>query len=75
MDPDGRHVVAVSPDGKLLWRCEVLPAPKNDVQRGFRITYIEQDGNDIRVGIWEGSMGTGKINKSTGAYTPPTITQ
>ena len=75
LESDGRHVSAISPDGKLLWCCEVLPTPKNDFQKAFSIGGMSDGGDDIHFGVWRGNSGVGKINKTTGIYSPPTVTQ
>jgi len=75
LESDRRHVAAIASDGKLLWCCEVIRTPQNDFQRAFHIDHIGWDGDDISVVVWAGAGGVGKINKSTGAYSPPTVTQ
>jgi hypothetical protein len=75
LESDRRHVSAIGPEGKFLWCCQVILAPKNDFQRVFRIDRIELNGDDIRVVAFEGSWGVGTISKTTGVYSPPTVTQ
>jgi hypothetical protein len=75
LESDLRHVAAISPDGKLLWCRQIVRTPQNDFQRNFRIFRMEWDGDDIDIFEFQGSSGMGKLNKKTGAYSPPTITQ
>ena len=76
LESDLRHIAALSPDGKLLWCCEVFPVPKVTYRQPPFIDRINWDGDDISVAVWTGkSGGYGKIDKQTGVYSRPTITE
>ena len=75
LESDRRHVSAIDSEGKLLWCREVFPPSQNGSERPFSIDHIGWDGDDISVVVWVGAWGEGKINKSTGAYSPPLVTQ
>jgi hypothetical protein len=86
VESDRRHVAAISPDGKLLWRCQVLRAT-TDWEKGFYISSLEfwhpgdypagdiKNGEDyLYVLMWKGGGGCGTINKKTGVFAPgPTL--
>jgi hypothetical protein len=76
LESDRRHVSAIDAAGKLLWCCEVFPVPKITYRLPPFIDRINWDGDDIAVAVWTGkSGGYGKIDKQTGVYSLPTITQ
>jgi hypothetical protein len=76
LESDRRHISAVDVGGKLLWCCEVFPIPKINYRLPPNIDHISWDGDEIDVGVWTGkSGGYGKIDKQTGVFSPPTITE
>ena len=76
LESDRRHVSAINTEGKLLWCCEVFPVPKVTYRQPPFIDRINWDGDDISVAVWTGkSGGYGKIDKQTGVYSRPTITE
>jgi hypothetical protein len=71
LESDRRTVVAITPEGQVLWRCQPKPFPP----RKFR-WYVEKidletagDGKEyVGVTIFESGYGGGFIDKKTGAY-------
>jgi hypothetical protein len=75
LESDGRHIAAISPKGKLLWRCAVIEASDNTSRiESFELgasmrPFAESDlkGEDfLVVGVWKSGFWTGIINKKTG---------
>ena len=68
LESDLRHIAALSPDGKLLWCCKVIPAtaaPRvHIISFGF---YVKDD--DL-IGVTSNPVGLawGIIHKKTGVY-------
>ena len=72
LESDRRHIAAISPDGKLLWCCEVTTVnPERD--RTYPNWYISDfklrtSKDVIDVTIWESGYGGGFIDMKTGVY-------
>jgi hypothetical protein len=70
LESDRRHIAAVSPDGKLLWCCEVIPALKAKSMYIANFGFRSVNGEDcVSVSIWRSGYGGGTINEKTGVYT------
>jgi len=77
VETDGRHVVAISEDGKILWRKNPFVDAGLDPYRLARPT-IEcigskcqgLSGNDKSVVVWFTSSQFGVIDIATGKFTP-----
>jgi hypothetical protein len=65
LESDRRHVAAISPEGKLLWCCEVIPTVYVKSMHIAKIGFID---DCISVTIWRSGYGGGRINKNTGIY-------
>jgi hypothetical protein len=81
VESDLRHVAAITPDGKLLWCCEVITGRgknegKNDRVNGLRFGNYVEGGRDkenfITVSIVGPGMGgmLGVLNRNTGHFQP-----
>jgi hypothetical protein len=69
LESDLRHIAALSPDGKLLWCCEVFPASAPARVRIDSFRFDETDRRVISVGSNNGLGAWGVIDKKTGVYT------
>lgn len=77
VETDGRHVVAISPDGRILWRKDPFVDAGLEPYRMARPT-IECIGakckglsaNDKSVAVWFTSSQFGVMDIATGKFTP-----
>ncbi len=63
LDTDRRHVTAISPDGKILWNCEVIPDGAKEYSYVENISFGEKG---VDVTIWVVGQTNGTINPTTG---------
>jgi len=76
LESDRRHIAAVSPEGKLLWCCEVttITPDRDKTCPNWYITDFKLETNPgtgkkmIDVTIWESGYGGGWIDLQTGQY-------
>ncbi|HEV3272947.1 MAG TPA: hypothetical protein VGZ93_12265 [Candidatus Methylacidiphilales bacterium] len=69
LESDLRHIAALSPDGKLIWCCEVFPASAPTLVHIDSFRFDETDRRVISVGSNNGLGAWGVIDKKTGVYT------
>lgn len=67
LESDLRHIAALSPDGKLLWCCGVVPA---SAPRRVHIISFGFDEDDLVIDVDSNPVGPGYgvIDKITGHY-------
>jgi hypothetical protein len=68
LESDSRHIAALSPDGKFIWCCEIVPA---SAPRRVHIISFSFDKNEDRViDVESNPVGPayGVIDKRTGHY-------
>jgi hypothetical protein len=70
LESDRRHVAALSPSGKLLWCCEVIPAGGGESFGGFGLD--DRDDRVIDVTVVAVGVVNGVIYKRSGVFTPLT---
>jgi hypothetical protein len=73
VESDRRHVVAISPNGAIVWCCEVIPAKWQGTAFITRISFGKKSGlstgeDGIDVKVWRVGQGGGWINAQTGVY-------
>ena len=69
LESDRRHIAAITPDGKLLWCCEVVRASVE--RRVHIITFAFRDTDENIIDVVTNPVGPeyGTINKLSGVYT------
>jgi len=69
LESDLRHIAALSPDGKLLWCCEVVPATVEHRVHILSFGLRAHDENFLDVTSNPAGPAYGIINKKSGVYT------
>jgi hypothetical protein len=68
LESDQRHIAALSPDGKLLWCCEVVPAPAPHRVHILSFGFDAKDDHLIDVTSNPAGPEFGVIHKRAGNY-------
>ena len=68
LESDLRHIAALSPDGKLLWCCEVIPASAPSRVHVLSFDFNNKDDHLIDVISNPAGPEYGIIHKNTGNY-------
>jgi len=69
LESDLRHIAALSPDGKLLWSCEVIPSTMERRVRILNFSFNSKNENTIFVLSNNVGPTYGNIDKKSGVYT------
>lgn len=68
LESDLRHIAALSPDGKLLWCCEVIPASALRRVHILSFGFHDKDATFIDVTSNPAGIAYGIIDKASGVY-------
>jgi hypothetical protein len=68
LESDGRHLAAISPEGKLLWCTALFHIPTNDFVKMLLTVDAINFHDEENLGIYFRGKHWGTINKTTGVF-------